>query len=150
MQVILTDKVRNLGDIGDIVEVKPGYGRNFLIPQGKAQRATQASIAQFEEQRADLEKQAQDRLQQAQQRASQLAEVVVTISALAADEGKLYGSVGPREVSEALSEAGHAVEKREVIMPTGALHEVGEYEVDLQLHHDVMTTVKVHIIAAQQ
>lgn len=147
MQVILTDKLRNLGEIGDVVTVKPGYGRNFLIPQGKAQRATKANIEHFESQRAELEKRAKDNLQAAHARAEKLSSAVVTVSARAGDEGKLYGSVGPKEVSDALIAAGFEVEKKEITMPEGPIHEVGEFDVALQLHSDVEAQVKVRVVA---
>ena len=147
MQVILTDKVRNLGEIGDVVTVKPGYGRNFLIPQGKAQRATKENIAYFEEKRAELERRAKEHLELAQARADKLAGVVATVSARAGEEGNLYGSVGPREISEALIGAEHQVEKSEIIMPEGPIHEVGEFLITLRLHTDVTTTVRINVVA---
>lgn len=149
MQVILTDKVRNLGEIGDVVDVKPGYGRNFLIPQGKAQRATKENITYFESQRAELEKRAQENLAAAQARADKLSAANVTVTARAGDEGKLYGSVGPREISDALIAVGFDVEKKEVTMPEGPIHEVGEFDIQLQLHTDVETTIKVKVAAEE-
>lgn len=146
MQVILLERIGNLGNLGDEVAVKNGYGRNFLIPQGKAVRATKANREMFETRRAELEAQAKARLDGAAGRAAALEDVSVTIAARA-DEGKLYGSVGPREVSDALAAAGHEVAIAEVKMPLGAIREVGEYEVDIQLHSDVSTTVGVVIIA---
>jgi len=146
MQVILLERIGNLGNLGDEVAVKNGYGRNFLIPQGKAVRATKENREMFEARRAELEAQAKARLDGAEGRAAALEDVSVTITARA-DEGKLYGSVGPREVSEALAAAGHEIAIAEIKMPLGAIREVGEFEVDVQLHSDVTTTVGLVIVA---
>lgn len=146
MQVILLERIGNLGDLGDEVAVRNGYGRNFLIPQGKAVRATKANREMFETRRAELEAQAKERLDGARGRAAGLEGVTVTIAARA-DEGKLYGSVGPREIADALTAAGQEVAIAEVKMPLGAIREVGEFEVDVQLHSDVLTTVGVLVIA---
>lgn len=146
MQVILLERIRNLGDLGDEVPVKNGYGRNFLIPQGKAVRATKANREMFESRRAELEAQAEAKLSGAKGRAAGLEGVTVTVAARA-DEGKLYGSVGPREVADALVKAGHEVELAEVKMPVGPIREVGEYEVDVLLHSDVTASVGVIVIA---
>jgi len=145
MQVILLEKIRNLGDLGDEVDVKNGFGRNFLVPQGKAVRANKANREEFEARRADLEKEANDRLTSARARAAELEERSVTIAARA-EEGKLYGSVGPREVVDALAAEGVEVEISEVKMPLGAIREVGEYQIDIQLHSDVVTTITVVVI----
>lgn len=147
MQVILTEKITNLGDIGDVVNVKPGYGRNFLIPQGKAETATKANLELFEANRAELEKKANAIMAAAKVRADALNDLEVTITARASDEGKLFGSVGPREITEAVVAGGHELEKREVLMPEGPFHEVGEYDVQLQLHSDVTANIKVSIVA---
>lgn len=147
MEVILLSKVENLGNLGDVVKVRNGYARNFLIPYGKAKAATRANVAEFEARRAELEKAAAEALAQAQSRAAQLEGVVVTIAGKAGTEGKLFGSIGTAEIADALTAAGHAVEKREVRLPTGPLRAVGEYEIDLHLHTDVNTTVKVNVIA---
>ena len=146
MDLILLEKVQNLGDLGDLVKVKAGFGRNYLVPQGKAAPATKENLALFEARRAELEAAAQDRLGQAQTRQSGLADVVVEISANASEEGNLYGSIGPREIAAAVSELGHIITKSEVIMGEGPLRAVGEFDVIVQLHTDVDTTVKVIIV----
>ncbi len=143
MQLILLQKVVNLGNLGDKVDVKPGYGRNFLVPQGKAVPATPANLAEFEAKRADYEAKANDALAAAEARKAKLADSSVTIYANASTEGKLYGSVGPREIADALTKTGTTVEKSEVILGEGAFRHVGEYEVLLHLHADVETNVKV-------
>lgn len=143
MQLILLEKVQNVGDLGDTVTVKPGFGRNYLLPQGKAVPATAENVARFETQRAELEKAAEDKLADAQKRAEALKDLVVTITANASEEGKLYGSIGPREVSIALEEAGHEVEKAEVIMGEGPVRFTGEFDISLQLHADVEVTIKL-------
>ena len=143
MELILLEKVQNLGDLGDTVTVKPGYGRNFLLPQGKAVPATAENVARFEAQRAELEHAAQEKLGEAQKRAEGLTDVVITISAHASEEGKLYGSIGPREISAALEEAGHQVEKSEVLMGEGPVRVTGEFDIHLQLHADVETQIKL-------
>jgi large subunit ribosomal protein L9 len=146
MDVILLERVRNLGNLGDEVSVKNGYGRNFLIPQGKAVRATAANREVFESRRAELEAQAAAQLKAAQDRAAGLAELAVTIAARASDEGKLFGSVGSREIADAVTEAGQEVSKDEVLLPVGPLRSIGEFTVDLQLHSDVTATVTVNVI----
>jgi len=147
MELILLEKVQNLGDLGEKVRVKAGFGRNYLVPQGKAVPATPANIERFEAMRAELEKAAKDRLTSASARAAALQDLVVTIKAIASDEGKLYGSIGPREIADALLELGHEVGKREVLQPEGPLRHVGEYSVQLQLHADVDSVIKVIIVA---
>ena len=146
MDVILLERVRNLGNLGDEVSVKNGYGRNFLIPQGKAVRATAANRDVFEGRRAELEAQAAAQLKAAQDRAAGLAELAVTIAARASDEGKLFGSVGSREIADAVTEAGQEVSKDEVLLPVGPLRSIGEFTVDLQLHSDVTASVTVNVI----
>ena len=146
MDVILLERVRNLGNLGDEVSVKNGYGRNFLIPQGKAVRATAANREVFESRRAELEAQAADQLKAAQDRAAGLAELAVTIAARASDEGKLFGSVGSREIADAVTEAGQEVSKDEVLLPVGPLRSIGEFTVDFQLHSDVTASVTVNVI----
>ncbi|MDX9874501.1 MAG: 50S ribosomal protein L9 [Spongiibacteraceae bacterium] len=148
MQVILLEKVGRLGNLGDKVNVKSGYGRNFLIPYGKAVAATEENVAAFEQRRAELEAAAAERRAQAEARAAQLADLVVTIGANAGDEGRLFGSIGTRDIAEAITKAGVAVEKSEVRLPEGVIREVGEFEVDIQLHSDVMQPVKI-IVAAE-
>ena len=146
MDVILLERVRNLGNLGDEVSVKNGYGRNFLIPQGKAVRATAANREVFESRRAELEAQAAAQLKAAQDRAAGLAELAVTIAARASDEGKLFGSVGSREIADAVTEAGQEVSKDEVLLPVGPLRSIGEFTVDSQLHSDVTASVTVNVI----
>ena len=149
MEVILLEKVTNLGDLGDKVKVRPGYGRNYLIPGKKAVPATAENLAVFEQRRAELEKAAADALQQANARAEQLAALAsVTLARNAGEEGKLYGSVAPADIADALIEAGVQVEKREVTMPEGPIHTLGEFEVTILLHSDVSQPIKVIIEAA--
>jgi large subunit ribosomal protein L9 len=147
MQVILLERIRNLGDLGDEVNVKNGYGRNFLIPQGKAVRATPDNREQFEARRAELQAQADERLAAARARATALSEATVTVAAKAGDEGRLFGSVGPREIADALSATGTEVSKAEVKMPLGPIRQIGEYELELQLHSDVFATVTVVVLS---
>ncbi|MFD1215829.1 MULTISPECIES: 50S ribosomal protein L9 [Microbulbifer] len=147
MEVILLDKVGKLGNVGDRVEVKAGFGRNFLLPTGKAVLANAANVAEFEAKRAELEAAAAAKVSEAESRAEKLTDLVVTIAANAGDEGKLFGSIGTRDIAEAITAAGVAVEKAEVKLPEGALRELGEFDVDVQLHSDVITTVKVVVEA---
>lgn len=149
MQVILLEKVRNLGSLGDKVNVKPGYGRNFLIPQNKAVFATNKNIEQFNSRRADLEKKAQVDLANAEQRAAKFNDTTVIIAAQASDEGKLYGSVGANEVKDALLAKSMVINKREIVMPEGPLHSVGQYVVEIHVHGDVIANLQVEIIAAK-
>lgn len=149
MEVILLEKIRNLGNLGDKVRVKAGYGRNFLIPQAKAVAATEDNLAKFEERRAELEEKAAKLLESAEQRASQINALELNIEALASDEGKLYGSVGPNEVSDAIVAAGVQVDRREVNMPEGPIHSVGEYEIEIQVHSDVVARVKLTVDAGK-
>lgn len=147
MQVILLEDIKNLGGLGAVVDVRAGYGRNFLIPQGKALPATKANLAEVEARRAELEKDAQEKLVAAQTRAESLNEAAVTIGSKAGDEGKLFGSIGTRDIAEAISgQTGTAVEKAEVKLPHGALRQTGEYEIDVQLHADVMVTIKLTVV----
>lgn len=143
MEVILLEKIANLGDLGSRVNVKSGYARNYLIPQGKATRATPERIAEFEKRRAELEKKAAETLAEAQARAEKLGALEVEIVQKAGPEGKLYGSVGTQNIAEAVSAAGVAVERHEVRLPEGPLRHTGEYEIELQLHPDVVATVKL-------
>ena len=151
MQIILLEKVANLGTLGDQVNVKAGYGRNYLIPQKKAVPATKGNIEKFEAQRAELEAAAAGVLSAAQARAEQVAGLAnVTLQRNAGDEGKLFGSVGPADVADAVTEAGVDVAKSEVIMPDGPLHTVGEYEVTIRTHTDVTQLIKVTIEATAE
>lgn len=147
MEIILLEKVPNLGSLGDKVTVRPGYGRNFLIPQGKAVAATAEKIKQFEERRADLEKKAADVLAAAEARAASIAAVSVTIAHKAGDEGRLYGSIGTRDIADAATAQGIAVEKGEVRLPNGAIRQVGDYEIGIQLHGDVTAVLKLAVVA---
>ena len=144
MEVILLEKVENLGGLGDQVKVKSGYGRNYLIPSGKAAPATAENVAKFEEQRAELERVAQEKLAIAEKRREALDGKSVTIKAKSGAEGKLFGSVGTQEIAEAAAAlAGIEVEKSEVRLPTGAIRLVGEYEIELHLHSDVSVQLQV-------
>lgn len=148
MDVILLETIGNLGGLGDTVSVKPGYGRNYLIPQGKAVPATESNIAEFEARRAELERAAAEAETAARSRAEAIAALdVITIGAHAGEEGKLFGSVGTRDIAAAVEAAGCAVDKAEVRLPDGALRETGEYVIALQLHADVMAEVTVHVVA---
>ena len=146
MKVVLLDKLGRLGGIGSQVNVKAGYARNFLIPYGKAVPATAANIAEFEARRAELESIAAASRSAAEARAATLATVVVTIGANAGEEGKLFGSVGTRDIAEAITRLGFEVNKSEVLMPHGVIREVGEYDIALQLHSDVSQVVKVQVV----
>jgi large subunit ribosomal protein L9 len=146
VEVILLEKMRNLGVLGDKVKVKPGFARNYLIPQGKAVYATKANVAKFEQRRAEFEKMAADKNQEAVQRQQVLnALPVITIVAKAGDEGKLFGSISTRDIADEITKAGVAVEKREVRLPEGALRMIGEYEVTIELESDVTAIVKLNI-----
>lgn len=148
MQVILLEKIGRLGDIGDQVDVKSGFGRNFLVPQGKAVPATPKNIAMFEERRAELEAASAEKLTAAKGRAKLIEQMSeISIVANASEEGKLFGSVGTREIADAVTAAGQEIEKAEVLLPEGVIREVGEYDIDLQLHADVTTSVKLIISA---
>ena len=147
MDIILLQRIKNLGKLGDKVSVKPGYGRNYLIPQGKAVAATESNTAAFETRRAELERQEAEVLNAAQARAEKLNEVNVEITAKAGDEGKLFGSIGTRNIADALTNAGLAVDRSEVRLPNGALRHTGEFNVAIQLHHDVTAEVLVTIVA---
>ena len=147
MQVILLEKIRNLGAVGDKVNVKAGYGRKFLIPQAKAVPATEANVKHFEEKRAELEQKAAEVLAAAQARLAKIEELgSVTITAKAGDEGKLFGSIGTRDIAVAISDAGVEVKKSEVSLPLGAIRNVGDYEIAIQVHSDVAGTVNVSIV----
>ncbi len=147
MDVILLEKVGKLGGIVDQVAVKAGFGRNFLLPQGKAIPATTGNVAEFEARRAELEAAAAAKLSEAEARAAKLAEVSVTIGANAGDEGKLFGSIGTRDIADAITKAGVEVTKAEVKLPEGALREIGEYEIDVQVHAEVIQSVKLSVVA---
>jgi large subunit ribosomal protein L9 len=149
MQVILLEKVANLGQLGEIVKVKPGYARNFLIPTGKAKRATEANLAEFEQRRAELEKAQNQTLSTAQERAEKLEGLSVQVSQKAGVDGRLFGSVTNYDISEALKEKGFEVPKAAVRLPEGPLKHIGEYEITLDLHTDVKAHIKVTVVAEQ-
>jgi large subunit ribosomal protein L9 len=146
MEVILLEKVGKWGDLGDKVNVKAGYGRNFLIPQGKAVAATEENTKHFEARRAELEKAAADKLAAAEARAEQVNGLELTIATQAGDEGKLFGSVGPRDIAERATEAGVALEKSEVRMPEGPIRTTGEFDIQVQLHSEVFASLKVNVV----
>ncbi|MFA0570531.1 50S ribosomal protein L9 [Vibrio kagoshimensis] len=148
MQVILLDKIGNLGGLGDQVNVKSGYARNFLIPQGKVVMATKENVAMFETRRAELEAKVAEQLAAAEARAETVNTLEgVTIASKAGDEGKLFGSIGTRDIADAITAAGVAVVKSEVRLPEGALRNIGEFEVSIQLHSEVFATAKISIVA---
>jgi large subunit ribosomal protein L9 len=148
MNIILLDKIANLGGLGDKVTVKSGYARNFLFPQGKAVPATKDNVDKFEVRRAELEAANAEKLAAAQARADKLNALEnLTIAAPAGDEGKLFGSVGTRDIAQAITDAGIAVAKAEVKLPEGTLRELGEFNIDIQVHAEVMANVKLVIIA---
>lgn len=145
MEVILLQKVANLGNIGDKVKVKPGYGRNFLLPQGKATLATVENVAKFEARRAELEKKEREELAGAQSRAKKLEGFKLSITAKAGSEGKLFGSIGTSDIADGVKKAGHAIERSEVRLPHGPIRQAGEHVVQLQLHTDIVIDLPVVI-----
>ncbi len=148
MEVILLENIGNLGGLGDKVSVKAGYGRNYLIPQGKAVPATEANVAEFEARRAELERAAAEALTAAQTRAEALAALdVITIEANAGEEGKLFGSIGTRDIADAVTAAGCDIDKSEVRLPEGALRDLGEYSIAVQPHPEVMTDISLAVVA---
>jgi len=149
MEVILLQKVENLGNLGDKVKVRAGYGRNFLIPQGKAKPATAKNLEEFEKRRAELEKLANEQLSVAQQRKAELEGKVVTIRSKAGQEGKLFGSVGTVDIAEAATAAGVKLERKEVRMPQGPIRTAGEHKVEVHLHTDVNVEITVNVIAEE-
>jgi len=149
MNVILLENVENLGGIGDLVKVKPGYGRNFLLPQGKAALATDANMKAIEARRAELEKAAAEEVAKAKTRAKAINGVEVVIPANAGSEGKLFGSVGPIDIADALADIQVAVERAEVRMPDGPIQELGEFTVGIHLHSEVNAEVTVRVVAAE-
>ncbi|HEY5776661.1 MAG TPA: 50S ribosomal protein L9 [Xanthomonadales bacterium] len=143
MELILLEKVQNLGDLGDLVKVKAGFGRNYLVPQGKAALATKENLERFEARRAELEAAAKDKMGQALARQAGLVGLVVEVTANASDEGNLYGSIGTREIAAAAAALGHEVNKSEIIMGEGPIRTVGEFDVVVHLHTDVEAVIKV-------
>ncbi|WP_018949861.1 50S ribosomal protein L9 [Thioalkalivibrio sp. ALMg11] len=149
MEVILLEKIDNLGTLGDRVKVRPGFARNFLLPQGKAKFATAENIAEFEARRAELEKAAAESLAEAEARKEKLDATVLEITAKSGGEGKLFGSIGPADIADALTAKGTEVEKREVRMPEGPLRTTGEFEIALHLHSDVDIDIRVVVIGEE-
>jgi large subunit ribosomal protein L9 len=145
MEVILLEKIANLGNLGDKVSIKAGYGRNYLVPRGKAVPATAKKIAEFEARRAELEKAAADKLGAAQTHADRLSKLEIVITHKAGDEGRLFGSVGTHNIAEAINKAGGEVEKQQIRLPNGAIRHVGDYDVDVSLHSDVTVTMSIKI-----
>jgi large subunit ribosomal protein L9 len=149
MQIILLEKVANLGQLGDIVKVRAGYARNFLIPTGKAKRATESNIAEFEKRRSDLEKAQNEILSSAQEKATGLEGLAVQVSQKAGVDGRLFGSVTNFDIAEALKAQGFEVAKGAVRLPQGPLKQVGDYDITLDLHADVKAHIKVSVLAEQ-
>ncbi len=149
MQIILMDKVVNLGNLGDVIKVKDGYARNFLIPTGRARRATQANMDAFAVQKAELERVAAEKLADAQRRAEKLEGFAVTVSQKAGVDGRLFGSITNADIADALKAQGHDVAKADVRLPDGPFKVVGEYSVVLGLHHDVVANIAVTVVAEQ-
>ena len=147
MQIILLEKVANLGQLGDVVKVKDGYARNFLIPQGKAKRATAANLEAFEARRAELEAKQAEILADAQARAEKLNGVVVTIAQKAGVDGRLFGAVTNADIAEAIAASGVEVKKSDVRLPNGPFKAIGEYNVEIALHHDVIVEISVTVVA---
>lgn len=150
MEIILLEKVHKLGALGDRVNVKAGFGRNYLIPSGKAVSATTDNIAKFETRRAELEKQQQDASAAAATRAEKLNEVNVSIARKAGEEGKLFGSVGTADIAEAVTAAGVELTKQEIRLPEGPIRSLGELELTVQLHADVTAVIKVNVVAEEE
>ena len=147
MQVILLENMGKLGSIGDKVRVKPGYGRNYLLPLGKAAIANAENMRQFEDRRGELEKQASDRLQQAKSRSEKIEKLSLTMKVRVSDEGKLFGSITPRDIAQAIVAEGYEVSKSEVDMPEGPIRHIGEYDIHIILHSEVMVDLKISVIA---
>ncbi|OHX13029.1 50S ribosomal protein L9 [Chromobacterium sphagni] len=147
MQIILLEKVANLGQLGDVVNVKNGFARNFLIPQGKAKRATENNLKEFEARRADLEAKQAEILADAKVRAEKLVDAVITIAQKAGVDGRLFGSVTNVDVAEAVTAFGVAIKRFEVRLPNGPFKAIGEYDIEIALHHDVVSAIKVVVVA---
>jgi large subunit ribosomal protein L9 len=149
MQIILMEKVVNLGGLGDVVKVKDGFARNFLIPQGKAKRATEKNLKEFENRRSELEKKANEQLTGAQERAAKLEGMKIEIAQKAGVDGRLFGSVTNADIAETLGKQGLTVKKAEIRMPTGPLKHIGEFPIVIQLHSDVLANIVVHVSPEQ-
>jgi len=150
MEIILLEKVHKLGALGDRVNVKPGFGRNYLIPSGKAVSATVDNIAKFDARRAELEKQQKEAAATATARAEKLNAVSVSIARKAGEEGKLFGSVGTADIADAVTESGVELAKQEIRLPEGPIRSLGEIELVVQLHADVTATIKVNVVAEEE
>lgn len=149
MKVILLETIKNLGALGEIVNVKPGYGRNFLVPKNKAKFATLTNIEEFELKRADLEKEAARIFAVAQERATTFKDLTVVIPAMASDEGKLFGSIGINEIKDALSKQAIDVNKREIILKDALIHSLGDYVIDIQVHPEILVSINIQVISAK-
>ena len=149
MQVILMEKVVNLGGLGDVVKVKDGFARNYLIPQGKAKRASDKNLKEFENRRAELEKKANEQLTGSQERAAKLEGMKIEIAQKAGADGRLFGSVTNADIAESLGKQGLTVKKAEIRMPTGPLKHIGEFPITIQLHSDVLANIVVHVVPEQ-
>lgn len=149
MEVILLDRIENLGDLGDRVEVRPGYARNYLFPKGKAKFATAENIAEFEARRADLEKAATEARAAAEARRQQIEGLTLTLTAKTGSEGRLFGSIGPGDIVEAARASGIELQRREVIMPTGTLRQTGDYELHVHLYTNINSTIQVSVVAEE-
>lgn len=150
MEVILLEKIHRLGNLGDQVKVKSGYGRNYLIPQGKAVSATPENVKKFEARRAELEQVQAEALARAQARAEQINQLALTLTRKAGPEGKLFGSVGTVDIAEAVTQAGVQIAKQEIRLPYGSIRTVGEHEIDIHLHADVEAKIKITIVAEEE
>jgi large subunit ribosomal protein L9 len=146
MEVILLEKIANLGNLGDKVTIKAGYGRNYLVPQGKAVPATASKIAEFEVRRAELEQAALEKFHAAQARATALGKLEIVIAHKAGDEGRLFGSVGTHTIADAITATGVAVAKHEVRLPHGAIRHIGDFDIDITVHTDVVATLKIKVV----
>jgi len=147
MEVILLEKIANLGNLGDKVTIKSGYGRNYLVPQGKAVAATAKKIAEFEARRAELEKAAAEKLSAAQKLGNELSKLQIVITHKAGDEGRLFGSVGTHNIAEAITAAGIVIEKHQIRLPHGAIRHIGDFPIDINLHSDVIVTLSIKVAA---
>ncbi|MFW2374777.1 MAG: 50S ribosomal protein L9 [Gammaproteobacteria bacterium] len=149
MDVILLEKIDRLGGLGDVVSVKPGYARNFLLPMGKAKAASEENIKELEARRVELEAKAVELLTEAEARKAKLTDLAISITSKSGTEGKLFGSVGTADIADAITAAGVEVAKKEVRLPTGAIRMAGEYDIDLHLHSDVDVTIKLTVIGEE-
>jgi len=147
MQLVLLEKIKKLGNLGDIVKVKAGYARNFLIPKGKAVFATKENLHKFEEKRAELEVKADDLIKKAEDKKAKLEGLNIEIKSKASDEGRLYGSIGPKDIMDAIKENGIEVEKQNIIMSHGLIRQTGEFEVNIHLHSDIQLDIMINVVA---